>query len=410
MTTDFLTAELKARYGQFTGEPNETQLTRYFHLDETDLAFISEKRGAQNRLGFALQLTSVRFLGTFVSDFSLIPANVQKFVAAQLSIVDIAVLADYAQRKTTKREHTALIRKQFGYREFNEPPWGFRLSRLLYSRAWISNERPSLMFDFATSWLAQNKVLLPGVSTLFRLIAVIRERTLNRLYKRLFSIPTAQQKAKLETLLQLPEGMRVSLFESYRKGPVTISGQSFNAAVVRYIELQAFGLQELDFHNIPSSRLKSIARHAGVISMHKIARMADERRIAVLVAFVKAFETIALDDALDILDLLLGDIAVKARKIGQEKRLRSLADLDKSAIALADVCALILNEKTSSNQLRQTIFSKTSKEQLAKNIATVNELARPSDNKFHDEMIEQYGRVRQFFPRLLKDHMNSVKD
>lgn len=35
--------------------------------------------------------------------------------------------------------------------------------------------------------------------------------------------------------------------------------------------------------------------------------------------------------------------------------------------------------------------------------STVNELARPSDDKFHDEMIEQYGRVRQFLPRLLKD-------
>lgn len=391
MTTDFLTAELKARYGQFMGEPNETQLTRYFHLDETDLAFISERRGAQNRLGFALQLTSVRFLGTFASDFSLIPANVQKFVAAQLSIGDISVLADYAQRKTTKREHTALIRKQFGYREFNEPPWGFRLSRLLYSRAWISNERPSLMFDFASSWLAHNKVLLPGVSTLSRLITEIRERTLNRLYRRLFSIPTAQQRVKLEALLCLPEGTRISLFESYRKGPVSISAPSFNAAVDRYSELKAFGLQKFDFHNIPLSRFKSLARHAGVISMYSIARMTYEKRIAVLVAFVKAFEIIALDDALDILDLLIGDVATKAKRIGQKKRLRSLADLDKSALALADTCALILNDKTTDNQLRQVIFSRISKDQLAKNIATVNELARPSDDKFQDEMIEQYG-------------------
>lgn len=403
MTIDFLTTELKARYGQFTGEPNETQLTRYFHLDETDLAFISQRRGDQNRLGFALQLTSVRFLGTFISNFSLVPVNVQMFVAAQLSIRNIAVLEDYAQRETTKREHTALIRNRFGYHEFNEPPWGFRLIRLLYSRSWIGNERPSIMFDFATSWLVQNKVLLPGVSTLSRLIAEIRERTLNRLYKRLFSIPTVQQKAKLETLLQLSEDMRISSFESYRKSPVTISGPAFNAAVARYIELRTFGLQDIDFCNIPSSRLKTLARYAGVISMHKIARMTVEKRIAVLVAFVKAFETIALDDALDILDLLVGDIAFKAKRIGQKKRLRSLADLDKSAIALADICTLILNEKTSDDQLRQAIFSKTSRAQLAKNIAIINELARPSDDKFHDEMVEQYGRVKHFLPRLLKD-------
>ncbi|MCU3063831.1 TetR family transcriptional regulator, partial [Enterobacter hormaechei subsp. steigerwaltii] len=43
----------------------------------------------------------------------------------------------------------------------------------------------------------------------------------------------------------------------------------------------------------------------------------------------------ALDDALDVLDAMLAVIIRDARKIGQKKRLRSLKDLDKSALALA---------------------------------------------------------------------------
>lgn len=105
-------------------------------------------RGDQNRFGVALQLGCVRFPGTFLTDPSRVPANAQWFVARQLGITDIAILSRYAQRETTRREHTAQIRTQYQYREFMWP-WSFRLSRLLYTRSWISNERPSLLFDRA---------------------------------------------------------------------------------------------------------------------------------------------------------------------------------------------------------------------------------------------------------------------
>ncbi len=85
-------------YGRFTGEPDELQLARYFHLDEADKEFIGKSRGDHNRLGIALQIGCVRFLGTFLTDMNHIPSGVRHFTARQLGIRDITVLAEYGQR------------------------------------------------------------------------------------------------------------------------------------------------------------------------------------------------------------------------------------------------------------------------------------------------------------------------
>ncbi|WZW52397.1 DUF4158 domain-containing protein (plasmid) [Citrobacter freundii] len=89
MPVDFLTTEQTESYGRFTGEPDELQLARYFHLDEADKEFIGKSRGDHNRLGIALQIGCVRFLGTFLTDMNHIPSGVRHFTARQLGIRDM---------------------------------------------------------------------------------------------------------------------------------------------------------------------------------------------------------------------------------------------------------------------------------------------------------------------------------
>ena len=64
---------------------------------------------------------------------------------------------------------------------------------------------------------------------------------------------------------------------------------------------------------------------------------------------------------------------------------------------------MVLNESTEDELLRPTIFAKMSREKMAQSIATVQNLARPYNNNFKDEMVEQYNRVRRFLPKLLCD-------
>ena len=140
MLVSFLTEEQERRYGRYSGEPSPEQLARFFHLDDADLNLIGQGRSDHMRLGFAVQLCTVRFLGTFLDDPTTAPSGAAGMLARQLGIADSGALGRYAASER-RRDHTAEIRERYGYQPFANASMQWRLLRWLYALCWTGTDR-----------------------------------------------------------------------------------------------------------------------------------------------------------------------------------------------------------------------------------------------------------------------------
>lgn len=120
------------------------------------------------------------------------------FVAAQLGI-DPASIEDYGARVKTAYEHQWAVRRDYGYRDFAEHAGELR--RVVEARAWMTGEGPRALFDRATTWCVERKILLPGVTTLARLVSEIRSAAMERLWSAIYAVADDELRRHLDELL-----------------------------------------------------------------------------------------------------------------------------------------------------------------------------------------------------------------
>ena len=188
MPVEFLTDGEAAAYGRYAQVPSQADLDRVFFLDDEDLALVDRHRGTHMRAGFALQLVTVRWLGTFLEDPLDVPGVVLDFVAGQLGVTDPSQVKRYTERAKTRFDHQWEIRRVHGLREFAEVEEEF--VEWVAARSWTSGDGPKAIFLDGVTWLRERKVLLPGVTTLARLVAKVRDDTTDRLWGELEGLLT----------------------------------------------------------------------------------------------------------------------------------------------------------------------------------------------------------------------------
>ncbi|CNF14031.1 Transposase and inactivated derivatives%2C TnpA family [Mycobacterium tuberculosis] len=413
MPVDFLTDDVAAAYGRYAGVPSRADLERVFFLDDEDRALIDRHRGEHMKLGFALQLVTVRWVGSFLEDPLDVPTVVLDFVAEQLEVADPSAVKRYTERAKTKLDHQWEIRRAHGLKEFTAAE--AELREWVAARSWTSGDGPKALFTDAVGWLRERRVLLPGLTTLTRLVAQVREETTRRLWSVLEERLTVGQRYVLDQLLVVPPGARVSDLERWRKGPVPRgSGPTMIKALDQVAEVMGLGMAELGAEAlVPPRRLAELAKYGMSADASQLRRHGDGRRLATLLATVRQLEAKSVDDTLELLDLLMAtELLNKAQTAANKETVRKHPKLARASARLAVAVEALFEsdgwggpqEEPRVAEVWEAIEAVVSRAELRAALVLVNDSVPPADaadpDDWRSELVGRYTTVSGFLKVL----------
>ena len=399
-------------YGRYAAKrPSREVLDRFFFLDDADRELAAKHRGDHNRLGFGVQLVTVRHVGRFLPDPLDVPGVVVGYVAEQIGVADPSCLKRYLERRATRFEHQAEIAATYGYASFASARE--ELAGWLDALVWTSGDGPRALFYAAVAWLRERRVLLPGVTTLTELVAEVRKAADDRLHETLAGSVTAGQARALETVLEVAPGRRRSQLDLWRRGVRTPSGQGMVAALDRVAQIAGLGMRGVDLSAVPTRRVIELARYGLAAKAPKLARHPYPRRIATLLATVRRLEVTATDDALELFDTLMANELIgRAAKTTDRETVHRHAGQAKDTELLTKAVAVLLEaEEWGEDVPLDLVWAAIEKavgprERLRAALARVQDAAPPPgadpQGAWRAGIVERYAAVRGFVKMLCR--------
>lgn len=393
----------KQSFGVFKGVPSDDQLRLYFQLTDFDREFIDEMRSDTTQLGIAVQLGSVRFLGTFPTDMSQIPVEVVTYVANQLNI-DVTAFKGYT-RKMTITQHANFIRMRYQFQNFGESDVKAKLREWLLDRARFTTETKKMLFDMLLKKCLDEKIILPGITTFIEFINQVVVQASAEVAGKLAAIPSKQEQQRLLNLLTAVDepsyGATIKM-DLLRNGLIDESQKEIQRGFKRLKQFQRFKTEEWDLSAIPAGKLKNMANFAFKAKANYISRLSKDQQLSLLVAFVAEYSKRAMDEQLLALSRFYEITFNRAKNKESKERLRTIRDLDRAASTLSGIVEIFLDETIRDQDVRAKVLAQYSPASIQSAVVQVNHLTHNEHEPIAiEELLNSYRKFRKFIPDIL---------
>ena len=404
MPTEFLTDTQRYRLTRIPADISQEDISIHFTLNDEDKMLVRKQRRPHNRLGFALQVGALRYLGFCPDDLITTPPSVVKYVASQLGI-DPQEITRYGQREQTRTDHVKNVESYLGFRSAEGVDM-HELSQWLVERA-LEHDKPTLLLQMASERLHAAKIVRPGVTTLERLVVTARETAREETYQRLNFLVTEEHQRFLDNILIPNETDE----QPWPKGRTALHWLRYAAtantpnAILTTIEklqfLQEAKVDQWDLSSLNPNRQKFLAQAGRRSANQALQRMSPQRRYPILLAFLYQSLQDITDELIDLFDRCLADRCKNAKRDNQAFHLAITRTANEKLILFQDIVRMVLDHAIPDERLRDRIYQEITQDKLQTSLEECATLIRPTDDKSYDYFVKRYNYFRTFAPKFL---------
>lgn len=295
---------------------SEEDFQSYFSFSDYDLEVINQHRGNINKLGFALQLCLARYPGCSLANWTNNSTRLTTYIARQLQ-VDTIDLALYSHRNT-RANHFNEILKTFRYQRFDNNDNQSYLMEHMVKLA-LENDDSTYLMKRTLDYLTQHRIIFPSIATLENIISRCRDIAENTLFSTILSSVSLQQKRQLDDLLQTFEDSKKTNLAWLKDIPGKPNPESFMSICKKIDTITKLNLSSISVTTIHRNRFLQLARLGGNYDAYDFSRFEDEKKYALLIAFLVDHHQYLIDQLIEINDRILAAIKRKGTHASQEQ-------------------------------------------------------------------------------------------
>ncbi|WP_184639794.1 hypothetical protein [Streptomonospora salina] len=208
----------------------------------------------------------------------------------------------------------------------------------------------------------------------------------------------------------MPDGARISEPELLRTEPGRISSPGMVQALDRTSRIAGIGAGQVEAHDVPQAKLQGLARYAMRTKAPALAELAAPRQGATLLATVRHLETASVDDALDVLEVLM--VSKLLNRAHREDKLRTLPDFKSAAKKMAAAVDVLIQtpQATTSRvvslaEVWNAIEEVVPRAKLMEAVQTVSDQVLDDDDEaaaWRARLVKRYRTVQGFIELLVE--------